>query len=215
MKRFLRLPLFFLLVLPSWLHAQNNFWSDADESAAHSRGLTRTIVPVKYRTLALDTISLKSALHAAPLEFSFASVFNPLVLALPMPDGSLAHFKVVEYSMMEPALQAKFPDIRTYSGQGIEDPTATLKLNWPSAFGLHAMILSPATDRFGSIHILAKNLIISHIVKQTCNQGVLPRSGCWVQRMPYPVNPGLPADPAWRVNCAVTGWQWPAPANMR
>ena len=43
---------------------------------------------------------------------------------------------------------------------------------------------------------VAKNLIISHIVKQTCNQGVLPRSGCWVQRMPYPVNPGLPADPA-------------------
>ena len=149
MKRFLRLPLFILIVLPSWLHAQNNFWSDADESAAHSRGLTRTIVPVKYRTLALDTISLKSALRAAPLEFSSASVFNPLVLALPMPDGSLAHFKVVEYSMMEPALQAKFPDIRTYSGQGIEDPTATLKLDWTS-FGLHAMILSP---RNGSVWI--------------------------------------------------------------
>ncbi|MFT3912315.1 MAG: M12 family metallo-peptidase [Ferruginibacter sp.] len=145
-KLFLVLP---LLLLFSQLNAQRNFWKEIPESAAKSANLTRTIVPKNYKVFSLDTLQLLAALRTAPAEFSDAAKQAPLILALPMPDGSINHFKVVEYSMMEPALQAQFPDIRTYSGQGIEDRTATLKIDW-TAFGFHAMILSPVT---GSIWI--------------------------------------------------------------
>lgn len=135
------LPLLFLV---TQLKAQKNFWKEIQESAVKNTNLKRTIVPERYKVFSLDTTQLLAALKTAPAEFSEASRTTPLIIALPMPDGSINHFNVVEYSMMEPGLQAKFPDIKTYSGQGIEDRTATIKIDW-TGFGFHAMILSPVS----------------------------------------------------------------------
>ena len=41
--------------------------------------------------------------------------------------------------LMEPALAARFPEIRTYRGQGIDDPSAAVHCDW-SPRGFHAMI---------------------------------------------------------------------------
>ena len=50
---------------------------------------------------------------------------------------------------MEPLLAARFPGIKTFTGQGIDDPTATIKIDLTES-GFHAMILSDIT---GSIFI--------------------------------------------------------------
>jgi hypothetical protein len=129
-----------LLCSPA-VFAQTNFWSDVPESAAKAVAGKRTIEPNKFRTVSLESAGFRQVLDAAPSEFSKAAKEQPSIILLPMPDGSSQRFALTRYSMMEPGLQAKFPDIQTYSIQGLDDPGATGKLDW-TAFGFHAMILS-------------------------------------------------------------------------
>ncbi len=62
-------------------------------------------------------------------------------IAVPNPDGSLDRFTVAEASVMAPELAELFPDIRTFRGQGIDDPTATISFDVTPA-GFHAQVLS-------------------------------------------------------------------------
>src|SRR3954469_21915799 len=129
--------------------AQNNFWKDVPESKIPTANKQIKIIPKNYRTVVLDTARLTSFLKTIPKELSEAAKKTDLVLTLPMPDGSFNRFRLVETSIMEPELAAQFPEIKTFNGQGVDDPYATIKIDW-STTGFHGMILSPIT---GSIYI--------------------------------------------------------------
>jgi len=150
MKCFLIRCTFFLAFFSSYsAFAQNNFWKDIAESKIRLAEKQLKTLPQQYRTLMLDTGRLTTFLKTLPKEFTEAAKKNALVITLPMPNGSFNSFRVVETSMMEPELAAKFSNIKTYGGQGIDDPYATIKIDW-SERGFHAMILSPVS---GSIYI--------------------------------------------------------------
>lgn len=138
-----------LIIFYQSVSAQNNFWKDILEKKITAADKQREVLPLHYRTLQLDTAGLTSFLTTIPKEFTEAAKTNPAIITLPMPDGSFNKFRVTETSMMEPGLAAEFTDIKTYGGQGIDDPYATIKLDW-SVRGLHAMILSPVN---GSVYI--------------------------------------------------------------
>ena len=61
------------------------------------------------------------------------------MLAVPGPDGKLQRFAVYETSIMEAGLAAKHPEIKTYAGQGIDDPTASIVAD-TSPLGFHASV---------------------------------------------------------------------------
>ena len=63
------------------------------------------------------------------------------LLELPHPDGGLALFRVIESPVLAPELAARFPQIRTFRGEGIDDPTATVRFD-VSPRGFSAMVLS-------------------------------------------------------------------------
>jgi hypothetical protein len=98
-------------------------------------------LPRHFRALEVDVKALESLLARAPAERSAAAATSPLLLALPYPDGTDKLFRVEESPILEPELAARFPEIRTYVAQGIDDPTATARLSLTS-LGFHAMVLS-------------------------------------------------------------------------
>ena len=97
--------------------------------------------PEKFKAYSYHLSSLRQILKHAPMEFTPGAQTSFIVFDLPMPNGEIAKFKVVETETMDPVLAAKFPGLKTYSGQGITDPASVLKLT-VSDYGLWAMVLS-------------------------------------------------------------------------
>jgi hypothetical protein len=118
---------------------------DATSTAA-SNGAKQFVPAKRFAAFNLDLASIKLTLAKAPLEFT-AAAKTPLVLALPMPDGSFTRFNVVEAPIMEPGLAKKFPTIKTYRGQGIDDRTATIRFD-TTPLGFHAQVLSAKTGSY-------------------------------------------------------------------
>jgi subtilisin-like proprotein convertase family protein len=113
--------------------------------AAHDAGTLAGepwIRPAAGQALALDEQALRDVLRTAPMEFSLEYRAKSAVLALPAPDGSVKLFRVFESPILDAALQAQFPDIRTYAGQGETNPAETLRLDL-SPSGLRVQVLGP------------------------------------------------------------------------
>ncbi len=99
------------------------------------------IRPAVGQRLALNINAMAKQLASAPLEGTPAAN-KPKVIVLPDPYGRLRAFEIVESPIMEPALAAQFPEIKTVYGQGIDDPGATLRAD-VTPQGFHAQVLSP------------------------------------------------------------------------
>ena len=121
-------------------------WFDVSSATLVPAG-ERLITPDRYRALSLDRAGLGVLLARVPLEGSRTAAFRAEI-ELPLPDGSFGRFAVVESPIMAPELQARYPEIRTYAGSGIDDPSATVRFDL-TPVGFHAIILSAG----GTIYI--------------------------------------------------------------
>jgi hypothetical protein len=82
------------------------------------------------------------------------------VVAVPDPDGGSQRFAVEPTAVMAPGLAAAHPEIRTYAGRGLDDPTRTIRLDvTPMGFrasvrgpgGARAWYVDPAYDERGAV----------------------------------------------------------------
>ncbi|MCQ9638541.1 M12 family metallo-peptidase [Chryseobacterium sp. WG14] len=92
----------------------------------------------------LDANKLRQALQKAPARFSNE---KGVVISLPTANGKLERFQVWEFSNMAPELQAKFPDIKSYVGTGVEDPSVYLRFSL-SPVGFSSMITRSGISEF-------------------------------------------------------------------
>ena len=100
----------------------------------------------KTQTFTLNTEGLKQALSTKPKRGDFSKSSN-VVLSFPDANGQFERFRIVEASVLHPELAAQFPHIKSYAGQGIDDPTAVIRFS-VSPLGFQSMRLSankPAT----------------------------------------------------------------------
>jgi len=85
---------------------------------------------------------MQAALNAVPRIGTQVIRQQPTVLLLPTPNGTFERFEVESSSVMPPQLANKYPEIRAFRGQGIDDPAATVRLDM-SPQGFHGQVLSP------------------------------------------------------------------------
>ena len=109
--------------------SNDGLWQEIAESDFQLQG-ERLIVPEAYRTLSLNLANLQAILAQ-----------ETAVITLPLPNGEFSRFEVSETAVMHPELAAQFPEIKTYAGDGLDDPSATVRLDITPK-GFHGMILS-------------------------------------------------------------------------
>ena len=127
------LSLLFLAAF-SQLNAQK-LWQDFKYESYNSLNpevYQKKHIPTKYKLVSLSLNKLTQQLK---------SNAKGMIMELPNENGELAKFRIQETSNFEPALQAKFPEIRSYTAQGIDDPKAIAKIS-VGTDGFHATVFS-------------------------------------------------------------------------
>ena len=116
---------------------QNDSWTLHTGTATINtdKAVARQSFPRDFKLFNLDIEAIKRDLFAIVGNASRHSS----TITLPNAAGTLEQFEVFEASNFEPALQARFPEIRSFSGKGISDRAATLKLSI-SPQGIQTMV---------------------------------------------------------------------------
>ena len=90
--------------------------------------------------------AFKAKLLNAPDRKSLKSQSN-LIVDLPGENGQMQAFRVKEASVMHPELQARYPEIRSYVGESVNNPGTTTRFS-VTPLGLHAMTFTKQGVRF-------------------------------------------------------------------
>ncbi|WP_449398856.1 hypothetical protein [Chryseobacterium wanjuense] len=151
-----------IFILSFFLGKAQDFFSVINERSIKAEPKNRTIQPEKFLTYKLDVVGMKNYFNSVPeLKDEDIKDQAPIII-LPMPDGTKAKFRIWKSSVMAPELAQKFPQLITFTGQGVDDKYATIKLDF-TELGFHAQIKSLIT---GDLYIdpYAKQDINNYIV---------------------------------------------------
>ncbi|NGO37977.1 hypothetical protein G4L39_01000 [Limisphaera ngatamarikiensis] len=77
-----------------------------------------------------------------PLEGETGGVKSPVSIPLPQADGTVVRVWCWESPVMEPGLQARYPELRTFVFSGVKDPGLRGRLSWTPQ-GLHGRWRTP------------------------------------------------------------------------
>jgi hypothetical protein len=117
-------------------------WRRADETALAARAARRPFLPRRFRAFRLNKAKLQAILRGAPRETPASAAAGGATLHLPLADGGFARFRLENSPVMEPDLAARYPNLRSYIGRGLDDPAASVRIS-ETPTGFRAMILSP------------------------------------------------------------------------
>lgn len=169
-------------------------WQEVDtprevlrDSAALTTQGNEIIVPPTSLAFTRNKDAMEKLLAQAPRDTAAGqSRANDVSIVLPLPDGEYQRFKVRNSPLMSDQLAAQFPDIKSYKLQGIDDPTATGRID-TSPQGFRAMVLSEKGTFFIDPHWQKGNEIsICYDKKDLSSAGKTKEWSCGVTNSPTP-----------------------------
>lgn len=119
--------------------AQQNAWTKfSGKNIENPRERTNT--PSEYQLLKLNLDQINQQLVNAPARNS--NVGSGISVKFPNTEGTFDTYRVFEASTMHPDLQVKYPEIKSYAGFKIDEPSTKIRFSVSPYFGLNAVIRS-------------------------------------------------------------------------
>ena len=147
-----RILVFSFLFCSFFVAAQNkDAWKEVNNSVEFTQGkLRKEVLPTQYKLFSFDYEKFKSQLVNVPVRGEFTGVSN-VIVSFPMPNGTVEDFRIIEASTFEKTLQDQFPEIRSYAGQGVNNPSNVIRFSVSPYNGVSALIRSGSE---GSTYII-------------------------------------------------------------
>lgn len=98
------------------------------------------IVPNKFTVWELNDNLFTNISKAAPVERVGETGHDYPIMQLPNPNGGVDEYAICLHGIMHPELSAKYPEIKTFMAQNVNNPGVTARLDY-TPFGFHAMVL--------------------------------------------------------------------------
>jgi len=117
-------------------------WSEVDKSSINSsEKIRRSTLPTAYKLFKFDYESFIQKLVNVPQRDTFTGVSN-VIISIPHPNGELVEYRILEASTFEPSLQERFPEIRSFVGQGVKNAGDVIRFSVSPSNGISAMVRS-------------------------------------------------------------------------
>ncbi|MFZ1329582.1 MAG: reprolysin-like metallopeptidase, partial [Chitinophagaceae bacterium] len=169
MKKLVLFMLSFTLAFMAVAQERNYWTSNTDASRITTdKAVARQSFPKDFKLFNLDVDPLRQELFKVVGNSSRHST----IISLPNANGQIEQFEVYEASNFEPALQAQFPGIRAFSGKGITDKSATLKLSF-SPQGIQTMVFRTEQEN-EFIEAYSQDHTVYAVFKSQRQSGQLP-----------------------------------------
>ena len=139
------MKIFFSLVLFAALFSADfsvagSLWRRIDPGGMSK--ITQSIHPLHYLVYAADETLLQEQLNSLSPKYNESQIIE-----LPMPDGALRQFRVWKTALLPARLAGKYPELMTFTGEAVDDPGVTAKLDM-TLYGFHAMIFDGGKTSF-------------------------------------------------------------------
>ena len=117
---------------------KGSFWNNTTQKSS-STSENKLQLPEK-NLFSLDLTSLQASLQNSPKRSDYSKT-STVIVQMPNGDGQMESFRVFENSNMEPALAARYAEIKSYVGIGIDNPTSSVYFSI-SPLGFRAMTIN-------------------------------------------------------------------------
>ncbi|WP_445456575.1 reprolysin-like metallopeptidase [Flavobacterium sp. HNIBRBA15423] len=121
-----------------WKRIERTTFNDAEK-------IRKSSLPLEYELFEFDYEKFKSNLINVPKRDEFLGVSN-VIVSIPNVVGEMEEYRIVEASTFEDDLQSQFPEIRSFAGQGVTNPSNTIRFSISPYNGISAIVRSGSKE---------------------------------------------------------------------
>lgn len=151
------------------IHAQKA-WKDVSGTIKEQGLLQEVDYPSASKVFSLNMTTITNQLKTAP-ERGVLSGPSNTIFSIPDSEGNMLRYRVEEASVFAPELQARYPEIRSYAGYGIDDPSAYARFSISPHKGISGIVLTGERKNTLMIEPFPEDVSKAIIFKKTDRKG--------------------------------------------